>query len=326
MKKFANQQGYKHKFVTPVWPRANGMVERFNRGMKEAVQTARLDGKNCKDAAMDYVAMYRATPHSATKVSPFASMHRGREMRTKLPLPNPRQPDDTIDRDQYERYRHKMTVKNKGEHRLQVGDQVLVAQKKRNKFTPAFDPQAYLVVGVKGSMVTARRGNQVITRNASMFKRVRSEEQDTKGTRGKEDRMVEEEKISRQYAEEESVSESTDEEDEEEVYVQEGEEGDYEADSEDGEGAAEAREGEGAEDDEEENEDEGAGEEIEVRDADRDVRRNERGREANTIPRRSGRERRQPARLEDYVLDAEERRGRRRRRGATDQNDQDGET
>ena len=85
MKNFASQQGYRHKFVTPVWPRANGMVERFNRGMKEAVQTARLDGKNCKEAALDYVAMYRATPHCATKISPFAGMHRGREMRTKLP-------------------------------------------------------------------------------------------------------------------------------------------------------------------------------------------------------------------------------------------------
>ena len=45
MKEFAQQMGFAHKHITPVWPRANGMVERFNRTMKEAIQTGQLEGK-----------------------------------------------------------------------------------------------------------------------------------------------------------------------------------------------------------------------------------------------------------------------------------------
>ena len=50
--------------------------------------------------------------------------------------------------------------KNKAEHKLKIGDQVLVAQKKRNKFTPAFDPQAYRVVAVKGKEEGQDRGKE----------------------------------------------------------------------------------------------------------------------------------------------------------------------
>ena len=38
MRKFSEEMGYQHKHITPEWPKANGMVERFNRSMKEAVQ------------------------------------------------------------------------------------------------------------------------------------------------------------------------------------------------------------------------------------------------------------------------------------------------
>ena len=62
---------------------------------------------------------------------------------------------------------------------LQPGDHVLVRQPKKNKrFTPTpppplppFYPSPYIVTQKKGSMVTARRGNNtIIVRNSSYFK------------------------------------------------------------------------------------------------------------------------------------------------------------
>ena len=41
-----------------------------------------------------------------------------------------------------------------------------------NNITPAFDLQPYTVVGRKGSLISAKRGERVITRNTSFFKHV----------------------------------------------------------------------------------------------------------------------------------------------------------
>lgn len=53
---------------------------------------------------------------------------------------------------------------------LRVGDVVLCRQKKEGKLCPAYNPQPYKVIAIKGSMVTAKCNNHVITRNSSHFK------------------------------------------------------------------------------------------------------------------------------------------------------------
>ena len=55
---------------------------------------------------------------------------------------------------------------------INIGDLVLVRQAKRNKLSSPYDPAPLTVIGVKGSMVTAKRKNQVITRNTSFFKKI----------------------------------------------------------------------------------------------------------------------------------------------------------
>ena len=52
MSDFAKKHGYVHKHITPEWPRANGMVERFNRSMKEAIQAAVIEGKRFQGLQM----------------------------------------------------------------------------------------------------------------------------------------------------------------------------------------------------------------------------------------------------------------------------------
>ena len=177
MCRFATEWGYTHKHITPEWPLANGMVERFNRSMKEAVQVGHLEGKTIRKAAADFLQMYRATPHSATGVSPFEAMHGGRKMKGKLPiLPNY---DNVVSREKDHRYKQQMREKSRGEdHSLVVGNKVLMRNKKENKLTPKFDPTEMTVIGVKGSSVTASDGRRVIFRDASFFKRIDSEDEE----------------------------------------------------------------------------------------------------------------------------------------------------
>ena len=56
---------------------------------------------------------------------------------------------------------------------LSVGDTVLIRQQKRNKLTSFFGPKPCKVVAIKGSMISARRGDRIVVRNSSFFKRVR---------------------------------------------------------------------------------------------------------------------------------------------------------
>ena len=174
---FSRKHGYRHVHITPEWPRANGMIERFNRSMKEAVQAAHLEGKSIKEAADEFVAMYRATPHTATGVSPFEAMHGGRRMKTSLPVIPMK--GNTIDREKEAEYKKKMAETSRGKkHELKVGDTVIARQKKENKLTPRFNPDKLTVTKVRGSSVSASDGQFTTFRDASQFKPVESEDED----------------------------------------------------------------------------------------------------------------------------------------------------
>jgi len=50
------------------------------------------------------------------------------------------------------------------------GDRLLLKQKRVDSLTPAYDPRPHAVVGVKGSMTTAKRGKEIKSRNYSHCK------------------------------------------------------------------------------------------------------------------------------------------------------------
>ena len=61
--KFADVLGFKHRKVTPLWPRANGEVERFVKTMKKCVKAAKSEGKNWRKEMQEFLRNYRTTPH-----------------------------------------------------------------------------------------------------------------------------------------------------------------------------------------------------------------------------------------------------------------------
>ena len=71
-KLYLKQHNIEHRRVTPYWPIANGEVERFNRTVGKAIQTAHAEGKDWKKELQNFLLQYRTTPHCITGVPPTA--------------------------------------------------------------------------------------------------------------------------------------------------------------------------------------------------------------------------------------------------------------
>ena len=82
--------------------------------------------------------------------------------------------DDVVDREQVVNTKAKMISRDTGakEHRLKVGDRVVVMQKKKSKLTTLFNPTPLTVTDIKGSMITASTSDGSITRDASKFRKL----------------------------------------------------------------------------------------------------------------------------------------------------------
>ena len=127
---------------------------------------------------------YRSTPHSTTKILP-AQLFYNREIRGKLPsLPRNSKVIDRNDEakqnDEQQKKRGRVYADMRRKTRpsnINVGDTVLVKQKKTNKFSTNFAPTPYTVVRVKGSKIVTRSGSHYITRNATFFKRLMRKEE-----------------------------------------------------------------------------------------------------------------------------------------------------
>ena len=180
MTEFAAEMGFRYHHITPEWPRTNGSVERINRTLVNAIRSGHVEGKSVRDSVVDFLAMYRATPHTITGKSPYAAMYGGREMRVKLSLasavhsavPPVIYPVRVAEKKQ------KMVDAANGKkrqfrHVIRVGDTVLMRARKVNKLSTPFQATRLQVTGVKGSMVTAQRTDgSTVTRNVSFFKKV----------------------------------------------------------------------------------------------------------------------------------------------------------
>lgn len=70
MKSFFKENGIKHSYSLPFFPRQNGEIERFNRSLKKCVQTAVAENKNWRKEIQTFLLHYSATTHSTTNVSP----------------------------------------------------------------------------------------------------------------------------------------------------------------------------------------------------------------------------------------------------------------
>ena len=175
---FARSMGFQHRKVTPLWPAANGIAERFMRSLNKALRAAVIEQRSWRQELYAFLRAYRATPHSTTGISPMEALNR-RAMNIQLPTGRKvvSTPDnsDFSQRDAANKAKMKVHADKHLHTRastLQVGDTVLVKQVRQHKLTPPFDPRPLSVTSILGDMVTASRDSYNITRNVSHFKKL----------------------------------------------------------------------------------------------------------------------------------------------------------
>ena len=84
MTEYAKHMGFKLTPVTPYDPQSNGFAENFVKQLCKLIHTAVADGKDPRSELNSFLLQYRATPHSATEMSP-AEMLFGRKIKTRFP-------------------------------------------------------------------------------------------------------------------------------------------------------------------------------------------------------------------------------------------------
>ena len=195
IKQFMKDRGITLRHVTPLCPQANGEAKAFMKPLAKAVKATKLEGKNWTE---ELYVTYRTTPHNTTGIAPTQLLY-NREVRTNIPSLVKEEEVDykelhkqaraSVERKQTKAQEYTDAKRKARNKELSVGTKVLVKQERKNKFTPAFDPKPLIVEQVKGTMITARRGDYTITRNVSHFKRfmVKDEVEDTEITTDEED-------------------------------------------------------------------------------------------------------------------------------------------
>ncbi|KAK9709353.1 Integrase core domain [Popillia japonica] len=168
IKEFLDTYGVKHRKITPYWPEANGITERFVKTLKKSLICSQLDNVKLKKSLIcsqldnvkfgselqQFLLTYRSTPHATTKKTPYELVFK-REIHNLLPSISTTEDNGNVSQEEeQQRMKHKTYADNKRKtrpHNFQIGDQVLYKIPKANALTPAYDPSPYTVIEIKGT-------------------------------------------------------------------------------------------------------------------------------------------------------------------------------
>ena len=179
-KLFAKRLGFRHRKITPLWPKPNAECERFMKTLIKNTRISHAQKSSWKSDLHTFLLNYRATPHSITNKSP-GDIFFGRQIHTTLP-----QFQTQLSNSQHQALRNadasaKSKIKSCADKKLnakqrsfQVGDTVLLKVKRERKLMLPYKPTPYTVTQVKESLITAQQkhGTHKVTRNISFFKLV----------------------------------------------------------------------------------------------------------------------------------------------------------
>ena len=178
---YAEMKGFHHRKISPLWPEANAQAENFMKTLQKAARTPHTSNLMWKSEVYNFHLNYRATPHSSTNMSP-SEVLMNRKIRTKVPqiykvanakIDTELQQTDEKSKRIMKTYADKQ--RNVKPHGFHIGDTVLVKQQKNNKLTTPYSDKPYIIIKIKGSMITAKRieDDKTITRNSSHFKTIK---------------------------------------------------------------------------------------------------------------------------------------------------------
>ena len=172
--------GVSHVRTTPLWPRANGEVERQNATLLKAIRAAQVEGKEWQRELQVFLLAYRTTPHSVTGVAP-ADLLFNRRVRSKLPqvqMPTDATPAtqrvQDLDAEQ-KQARNDSANSPATTHKsnIGIGSRVLLQRSnRRNKTESTFHHEPFTVTRRHHDQVVLRpqEGRQEIRRNIKFVK------------------------------------------------------------------------------------------------------------------------------------------------------------
>ncbi|CAF1076837.1 unnamed protein product, partial [Brachionus calyciflorus] len=179
-KLFAKEQGFKHKRITPLWPRSNGMCERFMRNLGKVMRNSSYSQIEWEAELIEFLRNYRDTPHSSTGVAPNKLLFQSKSKTSKLPNfsdnLNVKEQLHLKAREQDSKAKAKMKAYNDRKLKAQtnnfkIGDLVLLKWKRTRKSDSLFDPKPFKIAKIDGSMITLERNGSLVVRNSSFIKR-----------------------------------------------------------------------------------------------------------------------------------------------------------
>lgn len=157
-KQFCEEYNIKLITTIPYWPQQNGEVERQNRSLLKRLSISQSTNRNWQDDLLDYLLMYRTTPHSTTLETPSKMMF-GRTIRDKIPtIQEPLKIEEGVrDRDAEKKLKEKVYGDEKRQAKesdIKEGDEVLIKRaNKTNKLQSTFDPDVHKVIERKGAEI-----------------------------------------------------------------------------------------------------------------------------------------------------------------------------
>lgn len=151
----------------PLYPQANGEVERFNREIEQKVKIAAGLGLKWASELSKFLLVYHATPHPALGGRTPSEAHFQRNIRDILPDFNHdrKHPDDEEMRDANTIYKFKSKEYTDKKRRavdseIEIGDTVMIKNYTKKKGVPNFGPQEYQVVDFKEQVAVLEACNQ----------------------------------------------------------------------------------------------------------------------------------------------------------------------
>jgi hypothetical protein len=159
----------------------------------KVLKTSKISGQDEQEALREFLRRYNDTPHSTTGVSPNQLLF-GFSRSSGIPSVVPETPeqrekfrqealanDARAKKSMEQEYNRRMRVR---EPTIATGDSVLIKLKKHRKATASWDiSEPFTVTAVRGSMITATRGDREVTRHSSAFKLFRQKEVEDPGAR-----------------------------------------------------------------------------------------------------------------------------------------------
>ena len=173
---YLRERGIMHVTSPPLWPQANGEVERQNRTLLKALKVAAVEKKDWRVELNKFLLAFRSTPHASTGRTPAFLMF-GRELRSKLP--ELRRDKSVLDEEVRDRdWQKKLQAKAYADNRrsavpkgVEPGDQVLLKNTRESgKLAPNFEQDPYTVTRREGAEVTVEQNGVNYRRNSAHVK------------------------------------------------------------------------------------------------------------------------------------------------------------